>query len=140
MLTDPISDMLIRIKNASAVKKIEVVLPYSKVKWAILKILKENKYIKSFDKINKGKGYKEFPAQNYEQIKIVLLYDESRDSAFKHLKRVSKPGRRVYAGKNSMPVVLNHLGIAVVSTPQGIMTNKEARKKGVGGEIICEVY
>lgn len=129
MITDPISDMLTRIRNASAVKKAEVVLPYSNVKFAIAKILMETSYIESADKEDAEKG----------QIRIKLKYNE-KQPAIKLIKRISKPGRRVYRGKDDLPRVLNGIGIAIISTSCGIMTDKEARKRKLGGEVICEVY
>ena len=130
MITDPIADMLTRIRNSQAVKKSEVLIPYSKLKFEIAKILKHENYIDSFEKIEEAK----FP-----QIKIVLKYEDN-EPAIKHIKRVSKPGLRVYAGKSEIKGVLNNLGISIISTSTGLMTNKEAKKKGIGGEVICEIW
>ena len=137
-MIDPIADMLTRIRNASAVRKSEVVLPMSKIKLNIAKILEKEGWIEKADVIKedleKGK------TANFDQIKLVLKYDESGRSAINSLKRVSKPGLKVYTGKEDLPRVRNNQGIAIISTSQGLMTNKEARSKGVGGEIICEIY
>ena len=130
MITDPISDMLTRIRNAQAVKKSEIVLPFSKVKFAIAKILEKENYVQNVRRIEEGK----FPA-----LRIGLKY-QNRTSAIKNLHRISKPGRRVYAKSTELPKVLSDLGIAIVSTSNGLMTNKEARARHLGGEIICEIY
>ncbi len=137
-MIDPIADMLTRIRNASAVRKSEVVLPMSKIKLNIAKILEKEGWIEKAEvikeDIQKGK------TANFDQIRLVLKYDESGRSAITSLKRISKPGLKVYAAKEDLPRVRNNQGIAVISTSQGLMTNKEARSKGVGGEIICEIY
>jgi len=129
-MTDPISDMLTRIRNAQAVQKDEVLIPFSKIKFEVAKILKHQDYVEAVEKIEETK----FP-----QIKIVLKY-ENHQPLIKNIKRVSKPGRRVYVSKNNIPTVLNSLGIAILSTSHGLMTNKEARRKGVGGEVLCEIW
>ncbi len=137
-MTDPIADMLTRIRNASAVKKSEVVLPMSKIKLEVAKILEKEGWIQSakIEKFNSEKNNQ----SNFDQLKIVLRYKKSGKSAISNLKRISKPGLRVYVDKNNLPKVLNNLGIAILSTSQGLMTNKEARKKGLGGEVLCEIY
>ncbi|MFA5069914.1 MAG: 30S ribosomal protein S8 [Patescibacteria group bacterium] len=127
---DPIADMLTRIRNAYMVKKEEVYIPYSGIKFSIAKILEKNGMV----------GKVEKAADKSAGLKIVLKYNESKEPAITHVKRISKPGRRLYLGRNRLPIILNNYGIAVVSTPQGLMTNREAKKKGIGGEIICEVY
>lgn len=129
MFTDPIADMLTRIRNASAVKKPEVVIPFSKIKFAIAQILTEEGYVKKAEKKD----------DNFGQIIIKLKYENDR-AAIKDIKRISKTGRRVYVGKDRLPNVLNNLGIAIVSTSKGLMTNKKAQKEGLGGEVICEIY
>ncbi|MBU4332700.1 30S ribosomal protein S8 [Patescibacteria group bacterium] len=142
MHTDPISDLLTRIRNASAVKKDEVVLPYSKVKFNIAQILQENGYIKKVEKINPTPERDRMikaGASAFMQLRLELKYKAGKPSV-ESLKRISKPGRRVYAGKDKLPYVLSNIGIAIVSTSRGLMTNKEARNKGLGGEVICEVY
>ena len=130
-MTDPIADMLTRIRNASAVSKPELVLPASKVKFAIAKILEQNHWLGKVEKIEQG---------GLQQIRIVLKYHENGQPVISSIQRVSRPGRRTYAGKDELPRVLNNFGIAIISTSTGLMTNKEAGKKGIGGEVICEVY
>lgn len=137
-MTDPIADMLTRIRNASAVKKHEVVLPMSKIKYQIAKILKDGGWVYNVEVI-KGESRKN-QAAAFDQLQITLKYKKSGRPALTHLKRISKPGLRIYAKKDNLPKVLNNLGIAIISTPQGLMTNKEASKKGLGGEVLCEVY
>ena len=137
-MTDPIADMLTRIRNASAVNKQEVVLPMSKIKYNISKILEREGWVASTEVI-KGAGRKN-GAASFDQLKIVLKYKDDGKSEISSIRRISRPGLRVYTGKSKLPRVLNNLGIAIISTPQGLLTNKEARKKGVGGEVICEVY
>lgn len=145
-MTDPIADMLTRIRNASAVKKTDVVLPMSKIKFNIASILEKEKFVEKIEVIN-GNGSK-VGAEKFDQLKIILKYKKGlpqqkrgdKKPAIKALKRISKPGLKLYATKDKLPVVLNHLGIAIISTPLGLMTNKEARRKNVGGEIICEIY
>lgn len=129
MYTDPIADMLTRIRNAAMAKKPAALVPYSKVKFKIAQVLKDEGFLTSVEKIE----------DRFGSIKIELAYSGRRPT-LQHLQRVSKPGRRVYAKKDTLPFVLNDYGIAVVSTPKGIMTNKQARKAGLGGEVICEAY
>ena len=129
MIIDPISDMLTRIRNAAAVKKTEVKLPYSNIKFAIGKVLAAEGYVAGVDKTDEGHG----------MIRIVLKY-EAGSSHIKQIRRISSPGHRVYAGYADLPRVLSDHGIAIVSTSQGIMTNKEARKRRLGGEVLCNVY
>ena len=133
--------MITRIRNASAVGKSEVVLPMSKIKFEVAKILEKEGWVGKVEVI-KGNFSKDRKDRNYifDQLRIVLKYKKSGRPAISCLKRVSKPGLRVYAKKDRLPKVLNNLGIAIISTPQGIMTNKEAKKKGTGGEILCEIY
>ncbi len=146
MHTDPIADMLTRIRNAQMVKKPEVVLPYSKVKFKIAQILEKEGWLGKVEKIepqlvkmeSKLRGKKE-KYNRFNQIKIQLLYKNGQPK-ISQLKRISKPGRRVYVSKDKLPRVLNNYGIAIISTSKGLMTNKQAKKEGVGGEVICEVY
>ena len=133
-MTDPIADMLTRIRNAMVIRKPDVVLPYSTLKHGIADILQRTGYVKSVDKIEKSANAKPFA-----ELRITLKYN-GKESVITNLKRISKPGRRVYVSKDDLPTVLNNLGIAIISTPQGLMTNKEARNKNVGGEILCEIY
>lgn len=131
MITDPIADMLTRIRNAQRVKKDEVLVPFSGLKFEIAKILKHEDYIVSVEKVEEA---------NFPQLKIFLKYDESSQPAIKSIQRVSKPGQRVYVSKNKIAAILNNFGISILSTSAGLMTGKEAKRKGIGGEIICEVW
>ena len=130
MITDPIADMLSRIRNAQAVKKEEVLMPFSKLKFELAKILKHENYVEAVEKVEEAK----FP-----QLKIVLKYENNKP-VISSIKRVSKPGKRVYVSKNRIPSVLNNFGILIISTSSGLMTNQEARRKNVGGEILCEIW
>jgi len=136
-MTDPIADMLTRIRNASAVAKLDVVLPISKIKLEVAKILEKEGWVQ---KVDVEKFSSENSQSNFDQLKIVLRYKKSGKSAITNLKRISKPGLRIYVNKHNLPKVLNNLGMAILSTSQGLMTNKEARKKGLGGEVLCEIY
>ncbi|MCK8061526.1 MULTISPECIES: 30S ribosomal protein S8 [unclassified Fusibacter] len=129
-LTDPIADMLTRIRNANTVKHSSVDIPASNMKKRLAEILSEEGFIKSFDLIDDGKQ---------GLIRVELKY-HNNDRVITGLKRISKPGLRVYANKTEVPRVLGGLGIAVISTSQGIITDKAARKLGVGGEVICYVW
>ena len=136
-MTDPIGDMLTRIRNASAVKKSDVTMPMSKLKFRVAETLEKEGWIQKVEVI---KASKDESKSSFDELKVSLKYKKSGKSAINTIKRVSKPGLRVYATKDSLPKVLNNLGIAVISTSAGIMTNKEARKKHLGGEVLCEVY
>ena len=133
-MTDPIADMLTRIRNASVIRKKQVYIPFSKMKLEILKILKTEGFIKGFEEIKLGTD-----GQKFGGLEVELKY-EDKNPAITNIKKISKPGLRVYATKDELPRVLNDLGIAIISTSQGVMTNKKARKLGLGGEIICEIY
>ena len=128
-MTDPIADMLTRLRNAAAVKKHEITLPLSRMKFEIAKILEKEGYLAAVEKVGDKKP----------ELKIKMKYT-AEGPAIRDVKRVSKPGRRVYAPKAELPKVLNDFGIAIVSTSAGLMTNKEARKRGLGGEVVCEVF
>jgi small subunit ribosomal protein S8 len=128
-MSDPIADMLTRIRNAQVVQKIFVVMPSSKVKVAIANVLRDEGYIEDFV-VSQEAGKAE--------LKIGLKYYAGR-AVIERLERVSRPGLRVYKGKNDIPNVMNGLGVAIVSTPQGVMTDRKARSTGVGGEVICYV-
>lgn len=136
-MTDPIADMLTRIRNAQAVKKETVVLPMSKIKHNIAKILQQEGFVDKVEVI-KIKAKKN---QNsvFNELKIDLKYKDGQ-SAISALKRISTPGRRIYVSKEQLPKVLNNLGVAIISTSKGLMTNKEAKKQGIGGEVVCEIY
>jgi len=129
-MTDPIADMLTRIRNASLVGKADVSIPHSKMKEKIADVLHREGYINSY-RIEEQSFYKNI---------IINLKYHNNKPAITTLKRISKGGRRVYAGKADLPQVLNGLGISIVSTSKGIMTSEEARKLGVGGEVLCEIY
>ena len=130
-MTDPIADMLTRIRNAIAAKHSRVDIPASKLKLEIARILKEEGYINNF--VIKGEGLK-------RTVRIFLRYDARGTSSITHLQRVSTPGRRVYARRKDIPWVLSGMGIAILSTPKGVMTGTRARQLGVGGEVICKVW
>ncbi len=143
---DPISDMLTRIRNAAAVGKAEVVIPFSNIKIKLAVLLKEEGYIEDATKVvgfkdsNSSTPNKALHLKAFDHIVIKLKYSDLGKPAFQKLRRVSKPGKRVYCRKVDLPVVLNHVGVAFISTSKGLMTNREAKKQGLGGEIICEVY
>ncbi len=129
--TDPIADMLTRIRNANSSKHKTVDIPSSKMKLSIAEILYKEGYIKSFEEI---------ADENQGIIRITLKYDEKGKRVIDGLKRISKPGLRVYANKEELPKVLNGLGIAIISTSQGLKTDKEARQLGVGGEVLAYIW
>ncbi len=129
VLTDPIADMLTRIRNAAVARHLDVDVPVSKLHLEIAKILHREGYIRGYQLINRGRT-----------ARLRLRYDAHRHPVLNGLKRVSKPGRRVYAGKERLPRVLGGLGVAIVSTSHGVLTDREARKRGVGGEVIAEVW
>jgi small subunit ribosomal protein S8 len=128
-MSDPIADMLTRIRNAQGVQKTTVSMPSSKVKVAIANVLKDEGYIEDFAVTTEG---------GKSELKIGLKYYTGRP-VIERLERVSRPGLRVYKGKDEIPQVMNGLGVAIVSTPQGVMTDRKARATGVGGEVICYV-
>ena len=131
-MTDPIADMLTRIRNANTAKHDTVDVPASKIKLAIAEILLNEGFIKSYEVVEDG---------NFKTIKITLKYGKDKtEKIITGLKRISKPGLRVYAGKDELPRVLGGLGIAILSTNHGIITDKEARKLQVGGEVIAFVW
>ena len=131
IVTDPIADMLTRIRNALTIKKSEVMVPASKTQNAIAEILFNEGYIEKYEMLD---------ADGYKSIKISLKYGPNGEKVIQGLKRISKPGLRVYADSKDMPMVLNGLGIAIVSTNKGIMTDKEARNQKVGGEVLAFVW
>ena len=131
-MSDPIADMLTRIRNANTAKHDTVDVPSSKMKLAIAEILLKEGYIKKYDLVDEG---------SFKVIKITLKYGEDKDEKIiTGLKRISKPGLRVYAGKDELPRVLGGLGVAIISTNNGVLTDKEARKAGVGGEVLAFVW
>ena len=130
-MTDPIADMLARIRNAVSAKHSRVDIPASKLKLEIARILKEEGYINNF--VLKGEGAK-------KMLRIFLRYDARGTSSITHLARVSRPGRRVYLGSDQIPRVLGGYGVNIVSTSRGLMSGKTARKENVGGELLAEIY
>lgn len=139
-MIDPIADMLTRIRNASLVKKADVILPMSRVKFNIAQILEKEGFISSAVVIPGGKELKKNKTSKFDQIRLVLKYDKDGNSRVSSLKRISKPGRRVYVDRANINQVLNGFGISIISTSKGIMTGKQARRENVGGEFICEIY
>lgn len=131
MLTDPISDMLTRVRNALIAKHAKVDVPASKLKSEIARILKEEGYILNYKLTEEG-------AQRF--IRIYLKYTPGNVPVISRLERVSRPGCRVYVGSKSVPNVLGGLGINILTTPRGVMTGQTARKEGVGGEVLCQVW
>ena len=128
-MSDPIADMLTRIRNANSAYHEKVEMPASTVKAAVLNILKEEGFVKNFESVNNGKT-----------LKVTLKYGSNKEKVISGIKRISKPGLRVYAKKEELPRVLGGLGIAVISTSQGVMSDKTARKLGLGGEAIAYVW
>ena len=134
--TDPIADMLTRIRNAVMAGQVVTAMPSSKMKTAIAKILKDEGFIKDYEVVDGERS-------SHKVLRIRLKYigeRRNRHPVLTGLERVSRPGRRVYTGKKNIPWVLSGMGIAIVSTPKGIMTGQKARKLGVGGEIVCKVW
>lgn len=127
-MTDPIADLLTRIRNAQLAGQHEVVLPYSKLKYAIAQVLEKEGWVVGLASLDHQKN-----------LKILLKYDQGKP-VIQDLKRISKPGRRVYVGRHDLPRVLNGLGMAIVSTPQGVMTGDQARQSKLGGEVLCEIF
>ena len=126
--------MLSRIRNAAAVRKPEILLPMSKLKFNIAKLLQENGWIEKAEVVShEGKS-------GFDELKLVHKYKADGTPMISSVTRISKSSRRVYVGKDELPRVLNNLGIAILSTSQGLMTNREARRRNLGGEVICEIY
>lgn len=130
-MTDPIADLLARIRNAILAKHDRLDVPVSKLKLEVCRILKEEGYIESFSTVEQAPVSK---------IRIYLRYDRHGMPAIQHLARVSRPGRRVYRGTHSIPQVRSGLGTAILSTSRGLLTDRQAREKRVGGEVLCEVW
>jgi small subunit ribosomal protein S8 len=130
-LTDPVADFLARIRNAIKARHQKVDVPASKLKMEIARILKEEGYVANF-KATEEEGRK--------VIRVYLKYGTENQAAISNLQRVSRPGCRVYVSRNEIPRVLGGLGINILTTPRGVMTGKQARKEGVGGEVLCEIY
>ena len=131
MMTDPIADMLTRIRNAQAARAEQVLIPFSKLKQAVAAILERERYLAGLSQINQAGA---------PHLVLRLKYNAEGKPVISRLKRISRPSHRVYSKKDELPKVLNNYGLALISTSAGLMTNKEAKERGLGGEIICEVY
>lgn len=131
VMTDPIADMLTRIRNANAALHETVEIPASRMKAAVLTILKEEGFVKDVETVESGK---------HTALKVTLKYGSNNEKVITGIKRISKPGLRVYAKKEELPRVLGGLGIAVISTSKGVMSDKQARKEGLGGEVLAYVW
>lgn len=131
MMTDPIADLLTRIRNANMVRHATVDIPASKTKKAIVDILLKEGFITNYESVT---------VDNHESIRVALKYGADKSRVITGIKRISKPGLKVYAKKNELPRVLGGLGVAIISTSKGIVTDREARKLQVGGEVICYVW
>jgi small subunit ribosomal protein S8 len=131
MLTDPIADFLTRIRNGNQAYKERVEIPNSRMKRALAEIMKAEGFLRNYDKIEDGKQ---------GVLRLYLKYGPNKQKVISGLKRISKPGLRVYVQKDEVPKVLGGLGIAVISTPKGLMTDKQARQDGLGGEVICYIW
>ena len=129
-MTDPIADMLTRIRNAVRVNKPEVLVPASKIKLSIAKILERENYIGRVEEVKVG---------NFSYIKIQLKYSEN-GPAIRHIRKISKPGQRIYVSGKEIPQVLNNFGMAIISTSKGILTSQEAKQGNVGGELMFEIW
>lgn len=132
-VTDPIADMLTRIRNANMVFQETVDIPMSRMKLEVAKILKEEGYIRNFKVLNDAK-------KPVAMLRLMLNYGPNRERVIQGLRRISKPGRRIYVGRSDLPKVMGGLGVAIISTSQGLMTDATARTNGLGGEVICYVW
>ena len=131
MMTDPIADMLTRIRNSLMARQRQVLMPSSNMKVAIARVLKQEGFVRHFD-VNK-----QVPQP---VLRIILKYDDKREPVAHGLKRVSKPGRRIYANSQEIPRVQSGMGVAIISTSRGVVTDREARRLGVGGEVVCYIW
>jgi small subunit ribosomal protein S8 len=131
MISDPIADMLTRVRNALKARFQKVDVPASKLKTEIARILKDEGYILN---------YKIVDEDNHKAIRVYLKYTAANQSVISHIERVSRPGCRVYVGSTEIPKVLGGLGVNILTTPKGVMTGKSARKEGVGGELLCQIW
>ena len=129
--TDPVADFLARIRNAIRARHPKLDVPVSKLKLEMARILKEEGYIANFKPVEE---------EGRRLLRVYLKYDGKNDAAISNLNRISRPGCRVYVGRNEIPLVLGGLGIVILTTPKGVMTGQQARKQGVGGEVLCEVW
>lgn len=130
-MTDPIADMLTRLRNAGKARKEKVEMPASRLKNEIARIMYEEGYIKRYE-VRKG--------TTYDTLVVYMKYESGKECIMRGIKRISSPGLRIYAKKDGLPRVLGGLGIAIISTSQGLMTDREAERKGVGGEVICYIW
>lgn len=130
-MTDPIADMLTRIRNASRAGHSSTLIPRSNIKLEIVKVLKSEGFLE---------GYIDIPEVPQGKIKVFLRYDSDGDGILRGLERVSKPSRRTYVGRDDVPRVRNGLGVAILTTPRGVLTDRQARQAGVGGEVICYAW
>jgi small subunit ribosomal protein S8 len=130
-LTDPVSDFLARIRNAINARHQKVDVPASKLKLEIARILKEEGYIANFKPVEE---------EGQKLVRVYLKYGTDNEAAISNVSRISRPGCRVYVGRNEIPRVLGGMGINILTTPKGVMTGRQARKQGVGGEILCEIW
>jgi len=131
MITDPVSDMLTRIRNAGMARHESVDIPASRLKLRIAQILKDEGYIRDFHEVEQ---------KPQSKLVVDLKYGPDQKLTIRGLRRISKPGRRRYTGSKNIPNVLNGLGVVIISTPQGVITDRKARKLGIGGEVLCEVW
>ena len=130
-LTDPIADMLTRIRNAGMARHPNMLVPASNIKIAIARVLKEEGFIRDYELVR---------GQPFRVLRLHLLYDENKESIIKGIQRISKPGGRWYVGRDKIPRVYGEIGIAILTTPQGVLTGGEARRRRVGGEVLCHVW
>lgn len=135
MMTDPIADMLTRIRNAVRVERPHVLMPLSKVKRGLAEVLKREGYIWDWEEVEPAAG--EPPVQH---LKLHLKYGPNGERVIRRIRRISKPGRRVYSGAGDLRPVLNGLGISIISTSRGVISDREARQRRLGGEVLCELY
>jgi small subunit ribosomal protein S8 len=131
MMTDPIADMLTRIRNAVRVERPSVEMPLSKVKRGLAEVLKREGYIWDFEEVQ---------SEPSRQLRLHLKYGPNGERVIRHIKRVSKPGRRIYRGADGLRPVLNGLGISIISTSRGVVSDREARQRHLGGEVLCELW
>ena len=131
MMTDPIADMLTRIRNAVRIERPHVDMPFSKVKCGLADVLKREGYIWDWSEVE---------VQPAKQLRLELKYGPNGERVIRRIKRISKPGKRVYTGSKSLRPILNGLGIAVISTSRGVISDREARQRNLGGEVLCELW
>jgi small subunit ribosomal protein S8 len=130
-ITDPIADMLTRIRNAGTAQHSNVLVPASNIKVELGRVLKEEGFIRDYEIVR---------GQRFRVLRLHLLYDEHREPLIRGIKRASTPGRRFYVGKSEIPRIFGGQGVAIITTPQGVMTGRQARQRGVGGEVLCYLW